>query len=146
MFRDASFIAKDKAISRIVSSMTRSDPNVISLYYIWGDIPVAYAVIATGGKQYTVKPGQKYKIEKIPGELGGNIVFSKESVLLVKDGEEISIGTPYLEKATVEATIVQHGRGKKITIIKFKRRKKYRRKQGHRQDFTEIQITKIQAA
>lgn len=105
-----------------------------------------YAVIATGGKQLTVKPGQKYKIEKIAGEIGENIVFSKESVLLVKNGEEISIGAPYLEKATVEATIVQHGRGKKITIIKFKRRKKYRRKQGHRQDFTEIEIIKIQAA
>ncbi len=105
-----------------------------------------YAVIATGGKQLTVKPGQKYKIEKITGELGENIVFSNESVLLVKDGEAVSIGAPYLEKATVEAKIVQHGRGKKITIIKFKRRKKYRRKQGHRQDFTEIEITKIQAA
>lgn len=105
-----------------------------------------YAVIATGGKQLTVKPGQKYKIEKIAGELGEKVVFSKDNVLLVSTGDEISVGAPHLDKATVEAKIVQQGRREKVMVIKFKRRKKYRRTQGHRQHFTEIEITKIQAA
>lgn len=104
------------------------------------------AVIATGGKQYRVKVGQKLQVEKLVGEPGNKFVFSKESVLLVSEGEKIQVGAPFLDKATVEAKIVQHGRGDKVTIIKMRRRKTYRRKQGHRQAFTEIEITNIQAA
>lgn len=104
------------------------------------------AVIATGGKQYRVKVGQKLQVEKLVGEPGNKIVFGKEAVLLVSEGEKIQVGAPFLDTAKVEAKIVQHGRGDKVTIIKMRRRKTYRRKQGHRQAFTEIEITNIQAA
>lgn len=104
------------------------------------------AVIATGGKQYRVKVGQKLQVEKLVGDLGGSFVFGEEAVLLVNDGEKTHVGAPYVTTAKVEAKIVQHGRADKITIIKMRRRKTYRRKQGHRQHFTEIEITNIQAA
>lgn len=103
-----------------------------------------YAIIANGGKQYRVKEGQVVRLEKLEQETGATFVFDK--VLLVADGEKVSIGTPLVATATVEAEIVAHGRGKKITIIKMRRRKKYRRKQGHRQDYTEVKIGKIAAA
>lgn len=107
------------------------------------------AVIATGGKQYRVKVGQKLKIEisdMRTGEPGSQFVFDDESILFVNDGKEMHVGAPYLKGAKVEAKIVQHGRADKVTIIKMRRRKHYRRKQGHRQSFTEIEITNIQAA
>lgn len=104
------------------------------------------AIIATGGKQYRVKVGQKLQIEKLEGEPGNQIVFGKDAVMLISEGEKTQVGAPYLDKAKVEAKIVSHGRADKVTIIKMKRRKGYRRKQGHRQHFTEIEITNIQAA
>lgn len=103
-----------------------------------------YAIIMTGGKQYRVKEGQVLQLEKLDIEAGDAVEFDK--VLLVAEGDKVTVGSPFVGKAKVTADVVEHGRGKKITIIKFKRRKKYRRKQGHRQDFTAVKITKIEAA
>jgi large subunit ribosomal protein L21 len=104
----------------------------------------SYAVIATGGKQYRVKVGQRCKFEQLAGEPGSTVAFDK--VLLVANGEDIQVGAPYVQGTQVKAEIVEHGRAKKITVIRFKRRKKYRRKLGHRQYFTEVRITGIDAA
>jgi len=101
----------------------------------------AYAIISAGGKQHRVKVGQRCKIELLKGEPGDTVELDK--VLLVAAGENVQIGTPFIEKAKVIAKIVQHARGEKITIIKMRRRKGYRRKQGHRQHFTEVEITQI---
>ena len=102
-----------------------------------------YAVIATGGKQYKVAEGDKLRIEKLAIDAGKTVEFDK--VLLVADGDKVNIGTPYLDGGKVSAKVNVHGRGKKIEIIKFKRRKQYRKQMGHRQDFTEVEITGISA-
>ncbi|MFK5892452.1 MAG: 50S ribosomal protein L21 [Pseudomonadota bacterium] len=102
-----------------------------------------YAVIKTGGKQYKVSEGETLKIEKLNAEAGTSIDLNE--VLMVADGDDVKIGTPFLDGGKVSATIESHGRHKKIRIIKFKRRKHYRRQMGHRQDFTEIKIEKISA-
>lgn len=102
-----------------------------------------YAVIATGGKQYRVTEGETLKVEKIAGEEGSEIEL--EQVLMVADGDNIQVGTPLLETGTVTATIKAHGRGKKVEIVKFRRRKHHRKQMGHRQSFTEIEVTKIKA-
>lgn len=103
-----------------------------------------YAVIKSGGKQHRVKTGQSIKLETLAVAEGQT--FSFEEVLLVSDGEKVTVGAPYIVGAKVMAEVVGHGRGPKITIIKFKRRQGYRRKQGHRQGFTEVKITSIVAA
>lgn len=100
-----------------------------------------YAVIATGGKQYRVAEGDVLKIEKLTGDVGSTIDF--DQVLMVADGDKFKTGKPYLSGAKVQASIVSHGRGKKIEIVKFRRRKHHRKQMGHRQYFTEIKITKI---
>ncbi|VAW89913.1 LSU ribosomal protein L21p [hydrothermal vent metagenome] len=102
-----------------------------------------YAVIKTGGKQYKVSEGETLKIEKLTAEVGGTVAF--DDVLLVADGDDIKVGTPRVEGGKVNATVVSHGRGKKVMIIKFKRRKHYRKQAGHRQSYTEVQITGISA-
>jgi large subunit ribosomal protein L21 len=102
----------------------------------------AYAIIASGGKQHRVKVGQRYKFETLDGEPGNTVEFDK--VLLVADGDKVNLGAPFLANSKVLAEIVQHGRAKKIHIIKMRRRKNYRRQQGHRQNFTEVRITSIQ--
>jgi len=102
-----------------------------------------YAVIKTGGKQYKVSEGETLKIEKLAAEVGGTVAF--DDVLLVADGDDIKVGTPLVEGGKVNATVVSHGRGKKVMIIKFKRRKHYRKQAGHRQAYTEVQITGISA-
>lgn len=102
-----------------------------------------YAVIKTGGKQYKVSEGETLKIEKLTAEIGGAVEF--DDVLLVANGDDIKVGTPHVEGGKVNATVVSHGRGKKVTIIKFKRRKHYRKQAGHRQAYTEVQITGISA-
>jgi large subunit ribosomal protein L21 len=102
-----------------------------------------YAVVATGGKQYRVNEGDRVKVEKITGDSGAKVVL--DQVLMLGDGEKSKIGAPLLAGAKVEAEIVDQGRGKKIVVFKFKKRKKYRKKQGHRQSFTELRITKITA-
>ena len=102
-----------------------------------------YAVIATGGKQYRVTEGETLKVEKLAGEEGSEIEL--DQVLMVADGDNVQVGTPVLENGSVTAKIKSHGRGKKIEIIKFRRRKHHRKQMGHRQDFTEIEVTKIKA-
>ena len=103
-----------------------------------------HAVIKTGGKQYIVKPGDIIDIEKISGEPGEDVNF--EEVLLVSaDGEDVKIGSPLVESAKVEGKIVRQKKGEKIIVFKFKRRKGYRKKAGHRQNLTSVEITNISA-
>ncbi len=100
-----------------------------------------YAVIKTGGKQYQVAVGDKLKIEEIPADIGGVITLSE--VLMVADGENVVIGTPVVAGASVTASVVSIGRHKKVRIFKMRRRKHYQKHQGHRQNYTEIQIDAI---
>jgi len=99
-----------------------------------------YAVVETGGKQYKVAIGDKLKVEKLVAEEGASVDLGR--VLMVADGENVSVGSPSLDTA-VTATVLSHGRAKKIRVFKMKRRKNYRRTQGHRQSFTEVEITAI---
>lgn len=103
-----------------------------------------FAVIKTGGKQYKVQKDDKILVEKLEGNEGDKITLS--DVLMVADGKTSKIGSPIVAGASVEATVVAQTRGPKITIFKKKRRQNYRRKNGHRQDLTMIQITNIKAA
>ena len=98
-------------------------------------------VIKTGGKQYHVSEGDKLEVESLDAAPGDSIEFSE--VLMLRDGETAEVGTPRIPGAKVTATVLEHGRGKKIRIIKFKRRKHYRRQAGHRQNFTRVEITGI---
>lgn len=102
-----------------------------------------YAVIESGGKQHRVVEGETLKLEKIEVSVGGQINF--DNVLMVGEGESVKIGAPYVEGSSVTAEVVAQGRAKKVTIIKFNRRKHYRKRQGHRQWFTEVRITGIKA-
>ncbi len=102
-----------------------------------------YALIQTGGKQYKVSEGTIVKIEKVDGEAGGNIVL--DQVLMINDENGgVKIGSPLLENATVTARILEQGKNKKIIVYKYKKRKNYRRKQGHRQPYTRLLIEKIE--
>ncbi|MCP4603088.1 MAG: 50S ribosomal protein L21 [Proteobacteria bacterium] len=100
-----------------------------------------YAVIATGGKQYRVSEGDRLHVEKLLGDVGKKVVF--DHVLMLGGQGEPKVGMPTIEGATVEAEIEAQDKEKKIIVVKFKRRKKYRRKQGHRQPYTALKITKI---
>ena len=100
-----------------------------------------YAVIETGGKQYKVSEGDTLFIEKLGVEEGEAVTFDK--VLVVADGENVKVGAPTVEGATVEAKVVKNGKAKKIYVFKMKRKKNYRRKKGHRQPFTKVEISKI---
>ncbi len=102
-----------------------------------------HAVIVTGGKQYRVAEGETLRVEKLDADTGANIEF--DQVLLVSDGEKVTIGTPNIEGGKVTATVESQGRAKKVHIIKFSRRKHYRRQAGHRQYYTEVKITGINA-
>jgi len=102
-----------------------------------------YAVIKTGGKQYRVEAGDKLKIEQLPVEIGSELVIDK--VLMVADGDKVSMGKPLVTGATVKATVLGQGRHDKVRIFKMRRRKHYQKHQGHRQNYTEIQITGISA-
>lgn len=102
-----------------------------------------HAVLKTGGKQYRVKEGTTLKVEKIVAEEGSTVDFGE--VLMITNGDDIKVGTPFLEGAKVTATIKSQGRHKKIKIVKFRRRKHSRTQMGHRQSFTEIQIDSISA-
>ena len=100
-----------------------------------------YAVIKTGGKQYRVEPGNVLKVESIDAEVGASVDF--EEVLMIADGDDITIGTPTVASAKVVAEVIAHGRAKKVEIVKFKRRKHHQKRTGHRQNFTQIQIQNI---
>ncbi len=100
-----------------------------------------YAVIKTGGKQYKVAAGEKLKIESLGVEVGEQVTL--DQVLMVVDGANVSIGSPTVAGAKVEATVLSHGRGKKVKIFKLRRRKHYKRQQGHRQNYTEVVIGDI---
>ena len=100
-----------------------------------------YAVIKTGGKQYRVAQGDTLKVEKLEAGEGDSVEF--DQVLMVGEGEDVRIGTPYVEGSRVTATVKGHGRGNKVEIIKFRRRKHHMKRAGHRQDYTELEITGI---
>ena len=100
-----------------------------------------YAVIKTGGKQYKVSEGEILKIEKLEVDPGKRVTFKE--VLMVADGDNVQVGSPLVDKASVEAKVISQGKGKKVNILKFRRRKNSMKRQGHRQLFTEIQIGKI---
>ena len=100
-----------------------------------------YAIIKTGGKQYRISPGDVLRVERLPGERGDEVIL--DQVLLVTDGDAVQVGTPLVANATVRTEILRQGKGKKVLIFKKKRRKNYRRKQGHRQLFTALQVNEI---
>ena len=102
---------------------------------------MSYAIIRTGGKQFRAEPGKSIRIPTVEGEPGSKIKF--EDVILGTDGDTVKLGTPALKGAAVTGEIVKHGRADKIVVFKFKRRKNYARKQGHRQGFTEVKISDI---
>ncbi len=100
-----------------------------------------YAIIETGGFQFKVEPGSKLNVPRIASAEGDSLKLEK--VLLFGDGDDVEVGTPLVTGASVEAEVLEHGRGKKITVYKRKRRKGYERTQGHRQDYTRIEIKSI---
>jgi large subunit ribosomal protein L21 len=100
-----------------------------------------YAVVSSGGKQYKVKEGETFRVEKIPGAIGSQVSFDK--VLLFSDGENLKIGQPVLDGINVQGKIMEQNKAKKILVFKYKRRKRYRRKQGHRQPYTAVRIDSI---
>ncbi len=100
-----------------------------------------YAVVKTGGKQYKVAIGEKLKVEQITADIDSQIVLNE--VLMVADGESVTIGAPLVAGAVIKATVVSHGRGEKVRIFKMRRRKHYQKRQGHRQNYTEIRIDEI---
>ena len=102
-----------------------------------------YAVIKTGGKQYRVAPGEKLKVEQIPADVGAEVII--DQVLMIGEGESVRLGQPTVAGATVQATVVSHGRGEKVKIFKMRRRKHYQKHQGHRQNYTELRIEAITA-
>lgn len=100
-----------------------------------------FAIVEMGGKQYRVAPGDVIQVEKLPVEEGAQVELEKVLFLAQDDG--VKVGAPYLEGARVKAQVLRHGKGRKIIVMKFKKRKNYRRKRGHRQLFTELKITEI---
>lgn len=114
---------------------TISDP-----IYTYGVMKM-YAVIASGGKQYRVSEGDTIKLETLDAEVGAKVNFDK--VLLLQDDKTTEVGAPYLDKITVTGEVQQHGRHKKVHILKFRRRKHHMKQMGHRQNYTEVKITKI---
>jgi len=100
-----------------------------------------FAIIETGGKQYKVSPGQKLRVEKLDAKEGAGFSFDK--VLLRVDGEKVEIGTPYISGAKVEAKILLHGRDKKKIVFRYHPKTRYKKKKGHRQQFTEVKIEKV---
>ncbi len=100
-----------------------------------------YALVEIKGKQYKAEKGALLKVDKLENEKGDSVEF--DSVLLTSEGDDVKIGTPYLKGAKVKATVEDHGKDKKITVLKFKRRKNYKKKQGHRQNHSLVKVTEI---
>jgi large subunit ribosomal protein L21 len=103
-----------------------------------------YAVIATGGKQYRVSEGTVLRIEKLQADAGASVEF--DQVLLIANGDKVTVGTPVVKGGKVSATVEKHGQGDKVSFVKFRRRKHYMRRGGHRQEYTEIKVTGIAGA
>ena len=101
-----------------------------------------YAIVKTGGKQYRVQPGQTIDVEKLPATVGDNVTLDR--VLLVADGEQVTVGKPMVEGAAVQATVMEQSKARKVVIFKFLPRHRYRRKKGHRQHFTRLKIDSIE--
>jgi large subunit ribosomal protein L21 len=106
---------------------------------------VMYAVIQTGGKQYRVEPGKTVVVEKLAGEKGADVVFDQVLLVSSGDGATVNVGKPLVAGAKVTGQIVEQGRGEKLVVFKFRRRKNYVRRNGHRQDYTAVKIAAIQA-
>ncbi len=102
-----------------------------------------FAVVKTGGKQYRVSEGDRLRVETLDAEAGASVDF--DTVLMVGEGESVQVGTPTISNATVTAKVIDHGRAKKVKIIKFRRRKHHMKRMGHRQNYTEVEITGINA-
>jgi len=102
-----------------------------------------FAVIETGGKQYLVEAGKTLRIEKLDAEAGAEVVFDRVLLLSDEDGKNVQIGTPYLEGVQVIATVEEQGRSKKVRVVKYKRKVRYKRVIGHRQHFTKVKIAKV---
>jgi large subunit ribosomal protein L21 len=100
-----------------------------------------YAVIRSGGKQYTVRPGDRLDVERLDGEVGSQVELTE--VLMVADGDTVSLGAPSVAGARVTAEIVEHGKGKKVVVFKYKPKIRYRKRTGHRQQFTRLAIKDI---
>ena len=100
-----------------------------------------YAIVDSGGKQYKVQEGEILRVEKLTGEVGDSVSFDR--ILMFSDGENVNVGTPLLEDVAVNGHIVEQGKAKKIIVFKYKRRKRYRRKRGHRQQFTAVRVDSI---
>ena len=100
-----------------------------------------YAIVDSGGKQYKVKEGEVLRVEKLAGKVGDSVSFDR--ILMFSDGDDVNIGTPLLEDVAVSGHIVEQGKAKKIIVFKYKRRKRYRRKRGHRQQFTAVKVDSI---
>jgi large subunit ribosomal protein L21 len=103
-----------------------------------------YAIIETGGKQYRIEPGAAVRVEKLEAEVGASVTFDR--VLMVNKDGQVAVGAPVVNNAAVVGQVVRHGRAPKVIVFKKKKRKNYRRTQGHRQGFTEVKITEIRAA
>jgi large subunit ribosomal protein L21 len=125
-------------VSRIASLSAGPSPDLAQEYY------VVYAVFRTGGKQYRARQGERVRIERLDAAVGDAVAF--DQVLLVGEGASVKVGAPLVKGGKVEAKVVSQGREDKIIVIKFRRRKHYRRTQGHRQPFTEVEITAISGA
>ncbi|HEY0974452.1 MAG TPA: 50S ribosomal protein L21 [Solimonas sp.] len=102
-----------------------------------------YAIIKTGGKQYRAAAGETLKVESLDAEVGKTVSFE---VLMISNGDKITVGSPLVAGASVKAEVVSHGRGDKVRIVKHRRRKHYHKEQGHRQNFTEVKFTEIVGA
>ncbi len=100
-----------------------------------------YAIVETGGKQYRMSPGKTFVVEKLEGQVGEEVVFDR--VLALVENGETKVGQPFLEAVQVKARILDHGKGKKIIVFKYKPKKNYRRKKGHRQPFTRVRVEEI---
>ena len=100
-----------------------------------------FAVIQTGGKQFIVKAGDKIQVEKLEGKAGDKVVF--DNVLLVADGDKVEVGKPQVKGATVEGKVLKQARARKVLVMKYHNKTRYRRKKGHRQHFTEVEIVKV---
>ncbi len=102
-----------------------------------------FAVIETGGKQYLIKTGDSLRVEKLDAEAGKEVVFDKVLLLAKEDGSDVQMGTPYLEGVSIAATVEEQGRSKKLRVVKFKRKVRYKRVRGHRQHFTKVKVKKV---